>query len=755
MRVTRAQAAALAAAEAEAEGAEPRAATDDDDNNEHGSNDAKKGSATPTEEAQEREALAELTTNLHSDRVGHDDTVDKQEPEHVEIERATSREQTNGHAQDSEQEDHQGISFSSQPLTNCSPMATPAPVPSTTNNDKPHHISIHQDETLQPPNKDVDAGSPTTELPLLNITPQRTPAKNIIQNEFAHMRSTSNKENMVPGSSLVGGPVDRLQTQVESPGVGQEQQMQTRQQDEQSQPEQKVGGHDHEANGEEEASAAGSSQADEGQDDSLIDRFETLHVSPKKQKFSEQEVASGAAQPLSEQLGLPSESAGSQQGLVEQAEKQTIDATEPAIDSSAQPRDKENKTFTAPTVKKSSSAASEAESKKPVRKSSVRQSTLGRQSSVVRKSMAPPPSRPEPSTSAAIKRTSSVKRSSVRPSMAPRAGSSQSTERGAPANIPHSKSRPMSMSFPTPPPPPKSSKAPTRSTFQLPGEAIAAKLKAEKEERLRRQAESGTTAKPTYKPPPVPKSTKAPTRSTFQLPGEAIAAKLKAEKEERQKRQEKNGGVAQKPTYVPPYAPKSTKPVTKATFQLSSDAFAAKLKAQKEARLAKQKEEEDKREKERGVFRARPVPKMTKPAEVRQTNASRARLPFNETAGLKRASSVRDSTTTTTAAQKRMSSFHPAASTSSTMLPPRATTSLTKRQSMAPSATSKGKQVFNRTAEAKEKEDREKKEKEDAAKKARAEAAEKGRQASREWAAKKKEKEERRRTNVAAAAAVV
>lgn len=753
--MTRAQAAALAAAEAEAEGAEPGAAND---NNEHDYEDTKNGSATAFEAVEEREALAELTTNLNASKESEDGVNDKQELEDGEVGKETSEEQTDGDAQRSEQEDYPGmldsiLTYAEEPLTNCFSTATSVPTPSTSSNDKPNHISIHQDETLQPPNKDVDAGSPTTELPLLNITPQRTPAKNIIKNEFAHMRSTSNKENMVPGDNVVAGPVDRLQTQVEPLGAGQVQQTQPPQQDEQSQPEQKAENHDHRANGAAPVAESENPQLEESQDDSLIDRFETLQVSPEKQNFSEQEVAPGAEQPIFQQPGLNGESTGTQQEVVEQAEKQTTDAREPHIDSSIQPQIKKNKAPAVSTARKSSSASSEAESKKPVRKSSVRQSTLSRQSSVVRKSMAPP-SRPEPPTNTAIKRATSVKRSSVRPSMAPRAGSSQSTERGGPANIPHSKPRPMSMSFPTPPPPPKSSKAPTQSTFQLPGEAIAAKLKAEKEERLRRQAESGTTAKPTYKPPPPPKSTKAPTRATFQLPGEAIAAKLKAEKEERQKRQEENGGVAQKPTYVPPAAPKSTKPVTKATFQLSSDAFAAKMKAQKEARLAKQKEEEEKKEKERGIFKARPVPKMSKPAEVRQTNASRARLPSNETTGLTRASSVRDSTTM---AQKRMSSFHPAASTSSA-LPPRAVTSFQKRQSMAPSSStssSKGKEVFGRAAEAKEKEEREKKEKEDAAKKARAEAAEKGRQASREWAAKKKEKEERRKTNAANAAAVV
>jgi hypothetical protein len=601
--------------------------------------------------------------------------------------------------------------------TNLSPTATPTLSTPITNG-----ISIHQDASAA----QKELGSPTTELPLLNITPQRTPAKNMIKNEFAHMRSTSNKENMVPGSPLVAATVGASQTNLApaQPEVQTPQQSQPQLADEQKKDDNREGG---------EASAE-STQADDGQDDSLVGHFENLSVSPKKEKFSEQEVVPGAEQSTPEQFP-------------EQIEKQKIDATKPVVDKSATSQDKDKKASALLTAKKPSTTTSQTDTTKLARKPSTRQSTLGRQSSVIRKSMAPP-SRPEPSTTTAIKRTTSIKRSSVRPSIAggPRPGSSQSTERTAhpPANIPHSKPRPMSISFPTPAPPSKSTKAATQATFSLPGEAIAAKLKADKEARLQRQAESGGVSKSTYKPPTTQKSTKAPTKATFQLPGEAIAAKLKQEKEDRLKRQEETGGAAaSKSAYIPPVVQKSTKPVTKATFQLSSDVFAAKMKLQKEARLAKQKEEEDKKEKERGVFKARPAPKMSKPAaEVRQTTASRARLPSTETSALGRASSVRDPN----AASKRLSSFHPSAST--TTLPPRATTSFQKRQSLAPSA-SKGKEVFARAREGKEKEEREKKEKEEAAKKARSEAAEVGRQKSREWAEKKK-REERRKTAAAA-----
>jgi hypothetical protein len=80
--------------------------------------------------------------------------------------------------------------------------------------------------------------------------------------------------------------------------------------------------------------------------------------------------------------------------------------------------------------------------------------------------------------------------------------------------IPHSKPRPISLSFPTPPPAAKSSKAPTKSTFQLPGEAVAAKLKAAREERLKREAVVATSKmatdekKPAFKARPVPSTLK-------------------------------------------------------------------------------------------------------------------------------------------------------------------------------------------------------------------------------------------------------
>ena len=65
------------------------------------------------------------------------------------------------------------------------------------------------------------------------------------------------------------------------------------------------------------------------------------------------------------------------------------------------------------------------------------------------------------------------------------------------------KRRPISVSFPTPPPPPKSKKPTTVSSFTLPGEAVAAKLKAQKLERQKREEEEAAK-KREFKARPVP-----------------------------------------------------------------------------------------------------------------------------------------------------------------------------------------------------------------------------------------------------------
>jgi len=122
--------------------------------------------------------------------------------------------------------------------------------------------------------------------------------------------------------------------------------------------------------------------------------------------------------------------------------------------------------------------------------------TLGRAGSVRQSTV----SKPEPSTRRVV--STSNKR-------VPSTSNKQAAEPEAKAEkketvIPHSKPRPVSLSFPTPPPPPKSKKAPTSSTFQLPGEAIAAKLKAAREERMKKEAADEEQKKAAFKARPVP-----------------------------------------------------------------------------------------------------------------------------------------------------------------------------------------------------------------------------------------------------------
>ena len=286
-----------------------------------------------------------------------------------------------------------------------------------------------------------------------------------------------------------------------------------------------------------------------------------------------------------------------------------------------------------------------------------------------------PPALGRPSPAKAFGRSSSIRLTS---NGSNRVVSSTSAKDGSPLTngekkevvIPHSKPRPISMSFPTPPPPPKSTKAPTQSTFKLPGEAVA-----------------------------------------------------------------------------------------------------EKLKAAREARMAKDAEEEKKK-----AFKARPVPSsLSKAPSVRQTNSSKAReslmtgkdvkrLSSAPAAPHKRAHSV--ATTRPTAPHPRIISTDTSKPPSTTSRPPlhqprkRPSTAMADmskpRASLAASTgplglgripsgqskgTSKGKEVFNRAAAAKAAADKEKSEKEEATKRARAEAAERSKLAARAFAEKQKKKQ--------------
>lgn len=328
-----------------------------------------------------------------------------------------------------------------------------------------------------------------------------------------------------------------------------------------------------------------------------------------------------------------------------------------------------------------------------------------------------------------LARASSVR---VAPSKEVRKGSTETVDYLA------LKRRPVSVSFPTPPPPPKG-RAPTKATFQLSSDATAAKLRVEKEERLKRQAEREAEGAPVKQRPismpPIAKSMKPLTKATFQLPGEAIAAKLKAQKEERLKIAE--SAQTEKPKArpvsisMPPPAVKSTKPLTKATFQLPGEAIAAKLRAQREER--------QKREEEAEATRKAAAASKSRPTIARKSVA----LPTRSQPSISIPPPPPKFDTQHPLTTVRSTSL--ASKRSSTQLSASRSTSVSSAKSTitpvdAAQQKIKARDLFNRDKADNQAREKERKEKEEAAKRARAQAAERGRIASREWAEKQRRK---------------
>ncbi|KAK8210328.1 hypothetical protein M8818_003496 [Zalaria obscura] len=358
-------------------------------------------------------------------------------------------------------------------------------------------------------------------------------------------------------------------------------------------------------------------------------------------------------------------------------------------------------------------AANATSPPKPQRANSVihkptsRPSTLNRTSSV----------RQSTKTTSTLGRTSFV-RQSTRPSRRPSSNDTDKSNEKREVSIPHSKPRPVGMKFPTPPPPAKSSKPPTKSTFMLPGEAVAAKLKAAKEAREKKDAEEDE--RKVFKARPAPKF--APVDGQVrQTKGSQLRQSLMVGKEEGAtvglgglKRansvresimgrasgvtaERKRMSVASKPLPGPTIAP-LPKPETKTastTPPAPKPAVGGDLKVKK------------------------------RPSEATTTKQP-------ERARLSSLNSNRPSTTATKPAstQGRLSSIN-TLTTASARIPSSGRTA---------SGSNKGKEVFNRAALEKQAEEKAKREKEEAAKKARAEAAERSRQLSRQWAEERKKK---------------
>ncbi|KAI8687738.1 hypothetical protein NCS55_00025900 [Fusarium keratoplasticum] len=246
------------------------------------------------------------------------------------------------------------------------------------------------------------------------------------------------------------------------------------------------------------------------------------------------------------------------------------------------------------------------------------------------------------------------------------------------------------------------------------------------------------------------KSTKPPTVPNFELPGEAVARRLKEQREARRAQAD-----SQK-AYVPPPRPKSSKPPTKANFELPGEAFSRRKREEREARLKAQEEEERKKRE----FKARPVRTSITPASIpRETIASLARqgkLPQEDDGAKHENKTKRLSVTGSRAvppSEAKPSHGRGRLSTATSREDLSRGTSTSGGSASGKRATLtaeeahqlklRGKEIFQRDNTSFQRDrEREKREREAATRLAREQAAERSRIASREWAEKKKRKEQ-------------
>lgn len=254
-------------------------------------------------------------------------------------------------------------------------------------------------------------------------------------------------------------------------------------------------------------------------------------------------------------------------------------------------------------------------------------------------------------------------------------------------------------------------------------------------------------------PKPPAKSTKPVTRPTFELPGEAVSRRLKEQREARLARKSteeiNKASLPPRSTIV-----KSMKAPTKPNFELPGEALSRRKREAHEARI-KAQEEEQRRKRE---FKARPVCNTVSNVLPRETVASRARqsrvFPPNSEPAPQGLSVARQRLSVVGSVR---SPLQPSlANSSAPRAPSHGSTGLVRKPSCGSSTLSVGaqvlsdrdvqmqrqraKEIYNRDAKFTEDIERERRERENAAKRSREEAAERGRQASREWAERQRAK---------------
>jgi hypothetical protein len=285
------------------------------------------------------------------------------------------------------------------------------------------------------------------------------------------------------------------------------------------------------------------------------------------------------------------------------------------------------------------------------------------------------------------------------------------------------------------------------------------------------QPKRGAVTRPASLLPPktLAKSTRPLTKSTFELPGEAIARRLKEQREARMSQQISEEQAAAIAAAFSPSKPhvKSTKAPTRPNFELPGEAISRRKRAEREAKLKREEDEERKRRE----FKAKPIRASLAPGSFpRETIASRARQgkaePSTSSSNPKRqsmmggtiATSPRSSlkattsTATATTASSRGRPVSMLGSPSSAVLRRADSSSndsihgggsvASKRSTMSAEEVQyqkeRGREIYSRDNSLTHDRERGRRDREDLAKQARQEAAERSRQASRQWAEKQR-----------------
>lgn len=249
-------------------------------------------------------------------------------------------------------------------------------------------------------------------------------------------------------------------------------------------------------------------------------------------------------------------------------------------------------------------------------------------------------------------------------------------------------------------------------------------------------------------PKPLAKSSKPRTVPNFELPGEAVARRLKEQREARLSTQAEPGKMSQTARVSVPQRTKSARVLPKPTFELPGEAISRRKREEREAKIRAQEEEEKKRRE----FKARPIRgSLNQPSTLpRETITSRARLnkasddsagsTAKSGAGNKRAS-LAPSSAVSTSPQSRGRTTAPSQASRTASLS--VTSSVSKRSTnSSDGGRSKlsGREIFERDSKLITVREKERADRETLAKRAREEAAERSRQASREWAEKQRRK---------------